>query len=114
MFCKNKETLLFLLVGMLLLTHEVISYVYRGMTDTSDGFCDVEHFGRIAVGNDGYNDDRCERVTCQEGGYVGVGCGSVSIDGGSPYCKLVKRQGQYPICCPTISCDNFTTENNLY
>ncbi|GIY62252.1 SVWC domain-containing protein [Caerostris darwini] len=80
------------------------AYIYHGTFDTSNGFCEEERYGRIPVGGVGYDDVRCERISCTEGMYHGAGCGSIGRSG-RPGCRLVRGEGHYPNCCEHERCD---------
>ncbi|GFS78178.1 hypothetical protein NPIL_338801 [Nephila pilipes] len=79
------------------------AYVAREELNTDDGNCKSSRYGTIPVGESRYNDADCERYDCSPGLLTIVGCGTVSTD--DPKCRVVKRNGHYPDCCPTISCD---------
>ncbi|GBN79540.1 hypothetical protein AVEN_182639-1 [Araneus ventricosus] len=88
-----------------LLAIHVQAYVYRGEMDTSSGYCVGEHFGRIPVGGYGYDDEKCEKIFCVQGGINGHGCSPAQID--MPGCRLVARPGHYPNCCRIhVECDD--------
>ncbi|KAG8186109.1 hypothetical protein JTE90_003191 [Oedothorax gibbosus] len=78
----------------------VQAYTYRQHIDTSGGAC-VGSWGSIPVGGEGYDDEKCERISCSEGMRINAGCGTVGLP---PECRLVKGRGHYPDCCPRPEC----------
>ncbi|XP_022249279.1 toxin-like protein 14 isoform X2 [Limulus polyphemus] len=77
--------------------------VSRG--EKSRGRCIDDDFVPHMVGDTWYDDKKCQMLTCIyiEGFlYIsGYGCGRI---GYSPGCRVVKRKGHYPVCCPTAKC----------
>ncbi|GIY51713.1 hypothetical protein CDAR_496061 [Caerostris darwini] len=73
-------------------------YVWRERLDTSNGFCEHEYYGKIAVGDVGYDDIACEKIVCKSGRAIGHGCSYVELEG-MPGCRLVEYPGHYPACC---------------
>ncbi|KAG8186108.1 hypothetical protein JTE90_003190 [Oedothorax gibbosus] len=92
----------FLLLSALVVC-AVNAYMYRGEIDTSGGAC-VGSWGSIPVGEEGYDDEKCERISCSEGMKHVAGCGKRSLPKDSK-CRLVKGTGHYPDCCPKPKCD---------
>ncbi|GBM16891.1 hypothetical protein AVEN_267290-1 [Araneus ventricosus] len=66
--------------------------------DTSDGYCDVEGYGKIPVGGEVYSDEECEKIICNEGFISSHSCDLAPINLGNG-CHFVPRQGRYPACC---------------
>ncbi|KAF8793555.1 Toxin-like protein 14 like protein [Argiope bruennichi] len=90
---------------LLLLALQSNAYVWRGEHDTSSGYCVGESFGRIPVGGYGYDDEKCEKIFCRQGGVSGHGCSPVQVD--APGCRLESKPGHYPNCCRThLVCDD--------
>ncbi|CAL1293013.1 unnamed protein product [Larinioides sclopetarius] len=67
-------------------------------------YCEGESYGRIPVGEEGFDDSRCERIECSQGFRHVVGCGKV-LKPEDPRCRIVDGEGHYPHCCPDIKCD---------
>nr|UNJ19498.1 Tx-773 [Heteropoda pingtungensis] len=99
---------LLVLFAMLIFSDTAYCALARGFEDTSDGYCDLQDsgYGRIRVGESGYNDESCTEAACDEGGYDLVSCGAVSFKGEG--CRLVYEGGHYPDCCPKVRCGNKT------
>ncbi|GIY49624.1 SVWC domain-containing protein [Caerostris darwini] len=98
----------YLLLLSLLVLGTAEAYVYQGPIDTSNGYCEGD-YGRIPVGETGYDDLACERITCSQGWMNAAGCGTASIN--MPGCRLVRGTGHYPDCCPThVRCDDEDNE----
>ncbi|XP_054715723.1 toxin-like protein 14 [Uloborus diversus] len=76
---------------------------YTETLDTSSGFC-VGDYGRIPVGKFILRSEPCEKITCNHGSRQGEGCGKVMVSKGSG-CKLIKKEGNYPNCCPDVKCE---------
>ncbi|GIY62254.1 SVWC domain-containing protein [Caerostris darwini] len=92
------------IVLLMILINNSKAYVYLGHFDTSNGFCEEERYGRIPVGGVGYDDERCERISCTEGMYHGAGCGPAAMYE-VPGCRAVRGKGHYPKCCKQLICD---------
>ncbi|GBO25629.1 hypothetical protein AVEN_235988-1 [Araneus ventricosus] len=83
--------------------HELL--VTEPTHDLHPCYCVGEHFGRIPVGGYGYDDEKCEKIFCVQGGINGHGCSPAQID--MPGCRLVARPGHYPNCCRIhVECDD--------
>uniref|UniRef100_A0A482ZBY9 U4-Saltitoxin-Pre1a_1 n=1 Tax=Phidippus regius TaxID=1905328 RepID=A0A482ZBY9_9ARAC len=89
-----------LLLGITLLCFQAYGYTYTGRTDTKNGYCEGS-FGRIAVGEVGYDKDECEKILCHHEMKEVHGCGVVFVP---PDCELVSGEGNYPDCCPMPKC----------
>ncbi|CAL1293011.1 unnamed protein product [Larinioides sclopetarius] len=66
--------------------------------DTSEGYCEVEGYGRIPVGDEIYSDKECEKIICNEGFISSHSCDLAAFNLGNG-CYFVPRQGLYPTCC---------------
>ncbi|GBM16897.1 hypothetical protein AVEN_267295-1 [Araneus ventricosus] len=96
--------LLVVAISLLYLSLPTDASEARGFTDTSNGYCEGD-YGKIKVGETGYDDKRCLRILCSQGTYTMQGCGLVSFNG-PDNCKLVAHEGHYPNCCKQfIQCD---------
>ncbi|GIY31994.1 SVWC domain-containing protein [Caerostris extrusa] len=87
------------IVLLVLLSANSKAYIYHGTFDTSNGFCEEERYGRIPVGGVGYDDERCEEISCE------MGCTMEQGRSGMPGCRLVRGEGHYPNCCEHEQCD---------
>ncbi|CAL1293010.1 unnamed protein product [Larinioides sclopetarius] len=73
-------------------------YLYKTVADTSKGYCEVEGYGRIPVGDEIYSDKECEKIICNEGFISSHSCDLAAFNLGNG-CYFVPRQGLYPTCC---------------
>ncbi|GBM16887.1 hypothetical protein AVEN_267288-1 [Araneus ventricosus] len=80
------------------------AYTFSEYLNTDSGYCEGETYGRIPVGEEGFDDNRCERIECSQGIRHVVGCGKV-LKPDDPRCRIVQGEGHYPHCCPDIKCD---------
>nr|AHF45805.1 secretory peptide [Heteropoda venatoria] len=77
-----------------------------GTADTSSGSCDLTdfNFGQVKVGEEKYEDSRCELAICVEGSYTIRSCNEVP-DFDENKCEVFTKSGRYPDCCPVVVCE---------
>nr|UNJ19502.1 Tx-658 [Heteropoda pingtungensis] len=79
---------------------------YLGTLDTSSGYCDLSkfEFGKVKVGEEKYDDSKCQVARCKEGEYYISGCMELP-DYDEDSCDVFWTSGKYPDCCPRIICE---------
>ncbi|XP_035230320.1 U-scoloptoxin(16)-Er6a-like [Stegodyphus dumicola] len=82
----------------------VQGHVFYETVNTDDGFCEGEDYGRIPVGGISYNNRKCIRYTCNDGQIIRSECTIQGIQGFPADCRLVRRRGHFPDCCPIVRC----------
>ncbi|XP_055924572.1 toxin-like protein 14 [Argiope bruennichi] len=79
------------------------AYTFSEYLNTDNGYCEGDTYGPIPVGEEGFDDTRCERIECSQGLRHVAGCGKV-LKPDNPHCRIVQGEGHYPNCCPDIKC----------
>ncbi|KFM65639.1 hypothetical protein X975_12944, partial [Stegodyphus mimosarum] len=79
--------LLFVITTSVLETH---GSTFSQPMNTQHGYCEGRAFGRIAVGEVGYDDTNCLKYTCSPWEISGEGCNKIQPPEG---CQLVKGSG---------------------
>ncbi|XP_076346959.1 U-scoloptoxin(16)-Er12a-like isoform X1 [Tachypleus tridentatus] len=91
----------------LLIMNPIHGYMFLKPVQVGLGRCLDDNFVPHMVGDTWYDDKKCEMLTCMyiEGLlYIsGYGCGRI---GYSPECRIIKRKGHYPVCCPIGKCND--------
>ncbi|XP_015924703.1 U-scoloptoxin(16)-Sm1a-like [Parasteatoda tepidariorum] len=98
------KTILIVCIGLALMIVESGAATFNQPMDTSSGYCFTDKYGVLKLGEDGYDNKNCNRVTCHKSGLIGATCEAVKPLG---KCKVISRLGPdryYPNCCPTLAC----------
>ncbi|XP_023215406.1 venom protein 30.1-like [Centruroides sculpturatus] len=93
------------LIALLALGTLANCYTFNSTVRMRDGKC-VYGSELKEDREDWYNPDFCERLTCrivEDKAYIIItDCGVPSSP--NPNCKIEKKEGNYPDCCPRIIC----------
>ncbi|GIY62256.1 SVWC domain-containing protein [Caerostris darwini] len=89
---------------VLVFVSKLNAYTYSEFLNTDSGYCEGPSYGRIPVGDIGYDKENCERIECGRGVRHVAGCGKV-MKPDDPRCRILQREGRYPDCCPDVKCD---------
>uniref|UniRef100_A0A4Q8KDM0 U13-Sparatoxin-Hju1e_1 n=1 Tax=Heteropoda jugulans TaxID=1358901 RepID=A0A4Q8KDM0_9ARAC len=90
-------------------SNNVQAYFSYGTADTSSGYCNLTSFkfGQVKVGEEKYDNSRCELATCTEGHYKIDRCMEIP-DFDENRCDVFMESGTdiyYPDCCPVVVCE---------
>uniref|UniRef100_A0A4Q8K994 U13-Sparatoxin-Hju1f_1 n=1 Tax=Heteropoda jugulans TaxID=1358901 RepID=A0A4Q8K994_9ARAC len=90
-------------------SNNVQAYYSFGTTDTSSGYCNLTsfNFGQVKVGDEKYDNSRCELAICTDGHYKINRCMEIP-DFDENSCDVFMEAGfdiYYPDCCPVVVCE---------